>query len=136
MNFKEFLLALRKDTFLPYIEKSLTNLTEIEPFIHEQLINLFRTYLVVGGMPEIVSSFIETNNYSEVFNYQKDLLSTYVNDFGRNINSQNIVSRNSKLFERILLVYQSIPNQLAKENNKFQYSLIQKGAKSSIFLMQ
>lgn len=75
-------------------------------------------------MPEIVSKFIETNNYDAVCNCQKDLLRPYVNDFGRNINSQNIVVRDNKLFERIMSVYDSIPIQLAKENNKFQYSLI------------
>lgn len=80
-------------------------------------------------MPEIVSKFIETNNYDAVFNCQKDLLRTYVNDFGRNINSQNIVVRDNKLFERIMSVYDSIPIQLAKENNKFQYSLIGRGCK-------
>ena len=84
-------------------------------------------------MPEIVSKFIETNNYDEVFNCQKDLLRTYINDFGRNINNQNIVVRDNKLFERIMSIYDSIPNQLAKENNRFQYSLIGRGVRSSAF---
>ena len=109
------------------------NLEEVEEFVHNELLELFRSYLVVGGMPEIVSRFIETNNYDEVFNYQKDLLRTYVDDFGRNINTQNIVVRDNKLFERILSVYDSIPSQLAKENNKFQYALIKKGARASTY---
>ena len=133
LNFNEFLLALNKNSLIQYIEKSLTNLSEIEPFVHEQLLELYRSYLVIGGMPEIVSRFKKTKNYSEVFKYQNDLLTTYINDFGRNINSQNIVTRDNKLFERILLVYQSIPVQLAKENNKFQYSSLKKGARASTF---
>ena len=133
MNFKEFLLALNKKSLIPFIEDSMRNFKEIDQFVHQELLDLFRAYIVIGGMPEIVSKFIETNNYDEVFNYQKDLLRTYVNDFGRNINNQNIVVRDNKLFERIMSVYDSIPNQLAKENNKFQYSLIGRGARSSTF---
>ena len=133
LNFKEFLLAMHKKTLIQYIEKSLENLSEIEPFVHEQLLELFRSYLAIGGMPEIISRFIEYKNYDNVFRYQNDLLTTYINDFGRNINSQNIVTRDNKLFERILLVYQSIPNQLAKENNKFQYSNVQRGGRASTF---
>lgn len=133
MNFKEFLLALNKKTLIPFIEKSIINLEEVDEFLHQELLDLFRSYLVVGGMPEIVSRFIETNNYDDVFNYQKDLLRTYIDDFGRNINSQNIVVRDNKLFERILSVYDSIPSQLAKENNKFQYALINKGARASTY---
>ena len=133
MSFKEFLLALKKDSILSYIEKSLEILTEIDPFIHNQLIELFRMYLVIGGMPEVVSEFIKTQNYDNVFQFQKDLITTYVNDFGRNINSQNIVQRDPKLFERILLTFESIPTQLAKENSKFKFSSINKGARSSSY---
>ena len=133
MNFKEFLLAMKKESLIPFIEKSLINLNEIDEFIHQELLELFRSYLVIGGMPEIVSRFIETNNYDEVFKYQNDLLRTYVGDFGRNINVQNIVTRDNKLFERIMMVYNSIPTQLAKENNKFQYALVGKNARASTF---
>ena len=90
-------------------------------------------YLVIGGMPEVVSEFIKTQNYDNVFQFQKDLITTYVNDFGRNINSQNIVQRDPKLFERILLTFESIPTQLAKENRKFKLSSINKGTRSSSY---
>ncbi len=133
MNFEEFLLALKKDSLLPYIKDSISQKKEIDDFVHQQLLELFQQYLVIGGMPEIVSRFIQTHNFDEIFSYQKDLVNTYINDFGRNINAQNIVTRDNKLFERILLVYKSIPNQLAKENNKFQYSSIINHGRASTF---
>lgn len=66
----------------------------------------------------------------------KKFLNTYTNDFGRNINSLNIVNRDNKLFERIMIVYESILIQLAKENNKFKYSTTTNGARSNTFMMQ
>ncbi len=133
MNFKEFLLALNREMLIPYIENSIAKKEAMDPFIHQQVLELFQQYLIVGGMPEIVSKFIESQNFDIVFHTQEDLINTYINDFGRNINSQNIVTRDNKLFERILLVYQSVPHQLAKENNKFQYSCIAKNARASTF---
>ena len=133
MNFKEFLLALKKNSLIPFIEKAISDLSEIDPFIHNQLIDLFREYLIIGGMPEIVNRYFETRDFNEVFTFQKDLLTTYVNDFGRNINAQNIVNRDNRLFERIMAVYDSIPTQLAKENNKFKYSAITQGARANTY---
>ena len=69
MNFNEFLKALNKDSLISYIKNLLNNLLEIEPYIHNELNELLRMYLVIGGMPEIVSRFVETSNYNEVFNY-------------------------------------------------------------------
>ena len=133
MSFKEFVLALGKGNLIPYVEEALATLREIDPFVHRQLIDLYRCYLAVGGMPEVVSTLIETNNFDEVMQTQHDLLTTYTDDFGRNINAQNVATRDARLFERIVSVYKSIPQQLAKKNNKFQYSAIAKGGRSSTY---
>lgn len=133
MSFKEFVLALGKGNLIPYVEEALATLREIDPFVHRQLIDLYRCYLAVGGMPEVVKAFIETNNFDQVMQTQSDLLTTYTDDFGRNINAQNVATRDGRLFGRIVSVYKSIPQQLAKENNKFQYSAIAKGGRASTY---
>ncbi|MBR5434700.1 MAG: ATP-binding protein [Bacteroidales bacterium] len=79
---------------------------------------LLREYLVVGGMPEVVNTFVETTNFNTVFETQKKILQAYLDDI------QHYAKNTDK--PKIKLCYESIPKQLAKEYTKFQYKTIEK----------
>ena len=79
-----------------------------------------RKYYYVGGMPEAVQCYIDTDDMQEVRNIQKELLVYYENDFSKHAPKETV--------SRIQMVWNSIPAQLAKENRKFIYGMVRKGA--------
>ena len=79
-------------------------------------IELLRQYYYVGGMPEAVQTYLETDDMLEVRNIQRALLDYYSNDFSKHAPKE--------IVPRIQMVWQSIPMQLAKENRKFIYGII------------
>jgi len=86
-------------------------------------IDLLRLYYFVGGMPEAVKVFIETQNVDEVRQIQRNLLMAYEQDFSKHIHDGQTV-------QKVRSIWASIPEQLAKENKKFIYAQLQKGARS------
>ncbi len=87
--------------------------------VHEKYEALFREYIVVGGMPEVVADFVEYNDFNRVDRIQRDILAEYRDD----------ISKHAKGKEKQLvrMCYDAIPKQLAKEQKKFQYSTVEKG---------
>lgn len=120
MDFREFLWALNKDDLLQLLE--LQDWTLIQA-MKSHYIELLRQYYVVGGMPEVVKTFIETQDFQQVRTIQQHLLKAYEQDFSKHIHDGQTV-------QRVRALWHSIPEQLAKENKKFFYSEIQKGARS------
>lgn len=120
MDFREFLWALNKDDLLQLLE--LQDWTLIQA-MKSHYIELLRQYYVVGGMPEVVKTFIETQDFQQVRTIQLHLLKAYEQDFSKHIHDGQTV-------QRVRALWHSIPEQLAKENKKFFYSEIQKGARS------
>lgn len=122
MNYREFLLAVG--------EKELVALLESKDY---EMINAFsgkytdllRKYYYVGGMPEAVLCYIETDDLVEVRNIQKQLLLYYSNDFSKHAPREVV--------PRIQMVWDSIPMQLAKENRKFIYGMLREGARAKEF---
>lgn len=86
-------------------------------------IDLLRQYYFVRGMPEAVKTFVETQNLNDVRQVQRNLLMAYEQDFSKHI-------RDGQTVKRVRALWNSIPEQLAKENKKFVYSQLQKGARS------
>jgi predicted AAA+ superfamily ATPase len=86
--------------------------------INNKYEQLLREFLVIGGMPEVVNTFLNTNNFYEVFETQKKILKAYEDDI------QHYAKNTEK--PKIKLCYESIPKQLAKEYTKFQYKTIEK----------
>ena len=87
--------------------------------------DLLREYLVVGGMPEVVSTFMDTHNFEEAFSAQEKILNAYEDDvdkYASNVDKP-----------KIMRLYQSVPRQLAKENTKFQYSKVERGGSARKF---
>ncbi len=86
--------------------------------VNEKMEALFREYMVIGGMPEVVSSYIKSNDFNEAFRIQRKIISDYQTDISKHAKGDQ------KL--KVRACYDSIPKQLAKELKKFQYSFVEK----------
>lgn len=127
MDFEEFLLAQGEQykILVEEINRHYRENTPIETVFHNELIDLYKKYLFVGGMPEIVDMFVRTNNYTMVRVKQNEIISSYFNDMGKYNKATEI--------PKTKLVYKNISTQLAKENKKFQYKLLKSGARASMY---
>ncbi|MCL5261018.1 MAG: ATP-binding protein [Gammaproteobacteria bacterium] len=124
LSFSEFLTAIKATQ----LQSFTTEIDKIEPlseFIHDKLLDYFKTYLYVGGMPEAVAEYVSSENFSKVREIQQDLLQAYNLDFAKHAPRNQIMKINQ--------VWQSIPSQLGKENKKFIFSKIAKGARTKDF---
>ena len=135
MDFEEFLWALGVDEkLIDTIKECLDNKKEVPLYLHQMFLDLVRKYICVGGLPEVVKTFVETKDISEARRIQKRLLNDYKTDFGMHLNEHYELVNDELEKARIMDVFNSIPKQLAKENKKFQYSDISKKAKSKTHL--
>lgn len=119
LNFSEFLLALKQKSLLDLLKSK--NWELIKTF-KERYIGFLRQYYYIGGMPEVVSSFIQENNFTEVRNLQKQILISYEQDFSKHAPNE--------IVPRLRMLWNSIPTQLSKENKKFIFGLVKKGARA------
>ena len=121
MDYEEFLWANGiQEQVIENLKECFVRRAKVDNFIHSRLLELFRTYLVVGGMPRAVENYKETNNFSTVQEIQKAIMKDYELDIIKYADS------NEK--QKIRSCFLSIPRQLAKENRKFQYSAVEKGS--------
>jgi len=121
MDFEEFLMALSKDMWIEEIKKCYqkNNATSI----HEQLLELYRTYLCVGGMPESINEFKRVDE--NILRWDNRVLKNIAISYLADMNKYTLNNKESIKNEK---VYKTIPSILAKENKKFKYSEIEKGA--------
>ena len=118
LSFREFLLAMGEDA----LERSVVNSDfDMMGVFKERYEDLLRIYYFTGGMPEAVYTYVETNDFSKVRQVQQDILEAYRGDFAKHAGST--------IGERCRLVFDSIPRHLAKENKKFVYGVVKKGAR-------
>ena len=124
LNFEEFLLATDKEMLRDKIKECYKTMTPLPDFSHEDALKLYRLYLCVGGMPEAVDNFV--NNGLDIFKFDFKILSnireSYVADMKKYVDNKSESVKIEK-------VYYSIPEQLAKENKNFQYSILEKNAR-------
>ncbi len=125
LSFEEFLINTNNSLLKESIEESYKNNKKLSDLIHNKALELYFDYLCIGGMPEVVDSYIKTNSTVNAIDYQKNIIESYKNDITKYADSKDAV--------KIIATFDSIPNQLAKDNKKFQYKLIQKGGTSTIF---
>ena len=123
MDFEEFLWALDREDFSKLIQEHFESNEPLD--IHSILIDLYNKYLIVGGMPAAVKEFINTNSFVAAADIQNRILNEYIADMAKYAEPATSI--------KIRACYESIPAQLAKENRKFQYSVIQKGGSATIF---
>ena len=119
LSFKEFLIALGNDSLASVIDD---REYDILSSFNSRYIELLKTYYYVGGMPEVVDSYINDKDFNLVREIQNRILADYENDFSKHAPS-NIVPR-------IRGLWHSIPSQIAKKNKKFIYGLIKEGARA------
>lgn len=130
MDFEEFLLAKNIDeSVIDYIKMCFKKKEKVGDVINSSMMDNFKEYLCVGGMPDAVVTFLQTHDLNQVYDVQYGILEQYKDDFGKHLDENENETINQKELVKIMEVYNSIPNQLAKENKKFQYSVINKNAK-------
>lgn len=122
MDFYEFLMATGNEALADIIEAGYRDDTPLSEQLHSRALELYRAYLVVGGMPEVVREYVETNDYRMVRVKQAEIINNYTADMAKYATKNEAV--------RHVATYNSIPSQLARENKKFQYRLIGSNARS------
>ena len=122
LSFSEFLLAVNEPQLLDLLQKK--DWVLITAF-KSKYIDLLKHYYYVGGMPEVVLTFINQKDFKKVREKQLNILTSYEQDFSKHAPNE--------IVPRIRLVWQSIPSQLAKENRKFTYGNLKKGARAREF---
>lgn len=123
LTFDEFLDAIDSGLYAYY--ESVQKGQVIEEIFHQRLLDVFNYYLIIGGMPECVSSWIKYKDPTMISKIQRKLIEVYENDFSKHNGKVNS--------GRILMVFRSIVAQLAKPNEKFMYSAVREGARARDF---
>lgn len=126
MSFDEFLMNSGNELILDEISNCFNTNSAMSSMLHEKAMDLYYDYLTIGGMPEVVNEYIQSNSIITAIDYQKAIIESYKNDVTKYCDSSSAANK-------ILATFDSIPVQLAKDNKKFQYKLVQKGGTSSIF---
>ena len=121
LDFEEFLWANGiTEQVIAFLRQCLQNGTPVPEALHQRMRELLLQYTVVGGMPDAVQTFVNTKRMDEVLQIQRDIVRSYEDDMVKYAEKQDK--------SRIKECFQSIPRQLAKENKKFQYSVVRKGS--------
>jgi predicted AAA+ superfamily ATPase len=118
LSFQEFLSALGEDRFVGLIKER--NYESLSVF-REEIIRRLKQYFYIGGMPEAVAAYKDSGDLDLVRKIQETILAAYYGDFSKHIPPHEIA--------RVRLIWESLPNQLAKENKRFLYSSMKEGAK-------
>lgn len=127
MDFEEYLWAkgISEDA-LKIIYDCFNEKKAINEAIHKKMLEYFKEYICIGGMPAVVDVFFKTNNFHKARQEQIDILESFKDDFAKHLNESEEEIVDVTLLAKINKVYNSIPSQLAKENKKFVYSMLEK----------
>lgn len=127
LDFEEFLWAKGiKEEIIDEIKNCFYEKKKVGEGIHQKLKELLLQYIIVGGMPEAVQKFVETNNLNDVNEIKANILSSYQDDMVKYVDTKD----KTKIKE----CFKSIPYQLAKENKKFQYKVVKKKGTKKEFI--
>jgi len=120
LDFEEFLMATGNVSLAGLIRESNSDLSPL--VLHDTALDLYKVYLVVGGMPQAVLEYVDTRDFNFVLAAQKTINDAYIADMAKYASSQETT--------KIMAAWASIPAQLSKENHKFQYKVIKSGARA------
>ena len=123
LTFDEFLEAAEASLFAYY--ETIQKEQPIEEIFHRRLLEALNNYLIIGGIPECVASWLKYKDPAKVSQIQDELIQVYENDFSKHNGKVNS--------GRILMVFRSIVSQLAKANEKFMYGAVQEGGRAQDF---
>ena len=127
LDFEEFLWANgMNDKVIDSVKSCFEKETAVPEGIHNVMMELLYRYVIVGGLPEVVNKFLETKNIELIYQVQRNLIAEYEEDMIKYADDADKA--------RIRECFESIPKQLARENKKFQYSVVRKGGRSSQYI--
>jgi predicted AAA+ superfamily ATPase len=125
LDFEEYLWALGEERLCEEIRRAFGTIEPLPTPLHEKALDLYRRYLIIGGMPRSILEFAESGSLLTVPDVQNKILNDYIADMAKYAtNAQSV---------KIRAAFNSIPVQLAKDNRKFQYKLAQRGGTAAIF---
>lgn len=125
LDFEEFLWAINREKLAEEIKSHYARNEAMPEALHDVALELYQQYFIVGGMPAAVANFIETESFIKVQPIQNNILNEYIADMAKYADPATSI--------KIRACYNSIPAQLAKENTKFQYKVVQRGGTATIF---
>lgn len=126
LDFEEFLWAKGIDTdIIDTLRTAFIDKVKVHEALHNRFMSLLHEYFILGGMPEVVQTFIDTGDYLQADEVQRRLHRDYLADIAR------FAEPNAKI--KATRLYQSIPQQLSKDNHKFQYGVVEKGGTARKF---
>ena len=125
LEFEEFLLALGEERLIAAIRESVETDSPMPELLHGRALEHYRTFLVVGGMPGVVNAYLRERRIMDARSTQSLILNSYVADMSKYATPAETT--------RIMVCFDSIPAQMAKENRKFQYKVVRKGGSATLF---
>ena len=125
LDFEEYLWALSEERLCDVIKAAYERNEALPAALHERGLEIFKQYLITGGMPRAVLEYVETKSFLTVPDVQRKIINDYIADMAKYASHTESV--------KIRAAFDSIPVQLAKENKKFQYKLAQRGGTATIF---
>lgn len=125
LDFEEFLWAREKEFLCDEIRQAYETMEPLPDALHQEATELYREYLLIGGMPACINAFLRTGSFLDVPLVQNEILDNYIADMAKYASNTDSV--------KIRACYNSIPAQLAKENKKFQYKVVQRGGSAALF---
>lgn len=120
MDFEEFLWAMGNETLMPFVKMCFEKRKAVGAMLHRQLMTYFRKYLIVGGMPQAVLKFLNTQSFEETDKVKRNIINLYRND---------IVKHAAGYERKVESIFDEIPGQLQKHEKKFKLASIEKGAR-------
>lgn len=127
LDFEEFLWANGiSDAVIDVVKSCFEREKAVPEGVHKAMMDLLYRYVIVGGLPEVVNCFLETKNIELIYKVQRNLIAEYEEDMVKYADDADK--------PRIRECFESIPKQLAKENKKFQYSVVRRGGRASQYI--
>ncbi len=120
LDFEEFLWAMGNEMLMPYIRECFEKREPLGAALHRKAMDYFRTYMVIGGMPQAINAYLETKDFSNVEATKRKILQLYRNDIRKYADNAEI---------KVTAIFDSIPGQLQRHETKFQISKIKEKAK-------
>lgn len=121
MDFEEFLWAIGNDTLMPFARQRFEEKKPLGQAMHRKAMDQFRQYLIVGGMPQAVQTYVETRDFDQVDQVKRDILTLYRADIAKHAAGSEM---------KVFAIFDDIPAQLSKHEKKFRFSSLRKDARS------
>lgn len=125
LDMEEFLYALDQGPLIAAIKDGFANNQALPQSLHEMAMSCYKEYLIIGGMPAVINEYLRSRRLLNAANEQSLIINTYIADMAKYATPTETT--------KIMAAFQSIPMQLAKDNHKFQYKVVQRGGSASIF---